>query len=108
MIQQQTNSIKLQIQTENKNLGFLNSRLSTEEDLLKQGLITNSQLVNTKQQIDAARNSIEQLKSQLVQTSSQKLNIVFDLQQKINVSKQRIAEAKRLEHLKSVMIYKPI
>lgn len=101
LIQQQTNSIKLQIQTENKNLGFLNSRLSTEEDLLKQGLITNSQLVNTKQQIDAARNSIERLKSQLVQTSSQKLNIGFDLQQKINVSKQRIAEAKRrLEHLK--------
>ena len=64
-------------------------------------MITNSQLVNTKQQIDAARNSIERLKSQLVQTSSQKLNIGFDLQQKINVSKQRIAEAKRrLEHLK--------
>ena len=100
LVQQQRTSIELQIQTENKNLIFLNTQLATEEDLLKKGLITNAQLINTKQKINAAKNSIEQLKSQLVQTSSQKLNIGFDLQQKINVSKQRIAEAKRrLEHL---------
>ncbi len=101
LIQQQRTSIELQIQTENKNLGFLRAQLATEQDLLKKGLITNSQLMNTKQQIDASQNSIERLKSQLVQTSSQKLNIGFDLQQKINVSKQRIAETeRRLEHLK--------
>lgn len=100
LIQQQRTSIELQIQTENKNLVFLSAQLATEQDLLKQGLITNSQLVNTKQQIEAAKNSIERLKSQLVQTYSQKLNIGFDLQQKINVSKQRIAETeRRLEHL---------
>ena len=100
LVQQQRTSIELQIQSENKNLSFLRTQLVTEEGLLKQGLITNSQLVNTKQQIDAAKNSIERLKSQLVQTSSQKLNIGFDLQQKINVSKQRIAEAeRRLKHL---------
>ncbi len=100
LVQQQRTSIELQIQTENKNLGFLSTQLATEQDLLKQGLITNSQVVNTKQQIDAAKNSIERLKSQLVQTSSQKLNIGFDLQQKINVSKQRIAESeRRLKHL---------
>lgn len=100
LIQQQRTSIELQIQSENKNLGFLRAQLTTEQDLLKKGLITNAQLMNTKQQIDASQNSIERLKSQLVQTSSQKLNIGFDLQQKINVSKQRIAEAeRRLEHL---------
>ena len=101
LIQQQRTSIELQIQSENKNLGFLRTQLKTEENLLKQGLITNAQLVNTKQQIDASKNSIERLKSQMVQTSSQKLNIGFDLQQKINVSKQRIAEAeRRLDQLK--------
>ncbi|MEM6718290.1 MAG: NHLP bacteriocin system secretion protein [Bacteroidota bacterium] len=100
LIQQQRTSIELQIQSENKNLGFLRAQLTTEEGLLQKGLITNAQLMNTKQQIDASQNSIERLKSQLVQTSSQKLNIGFDLQQKINVSKQRIAEAERqLEHL---------
>ncbi len=101
LIQQQRASIELQIQSENKTLGFLKTQLATEENLLKQGLITNAQLVNTKQQIDATKNAIARLKSQMVQTSSQKLNIGFDLQQKINVSKQRIAEAeRRLEHLK--------
>ncbi len=100
LIQQQRTSIELEILTENKNLGFLSTQLETEEGLLKQGLITKSQLINTKQQIDASKNAIERLKSQLVQTSSQKLNIGFDLQQKIDINKQRIAETeRRLEHL---------
>ena len=100
LIQQQRSSIDLQTQSENKNLEFLRNQLETEKNLLKQGLITNSQVVNTQQQIEAAKNSIERLKSQMMQTSSQKLNIGFDLQQKININKQRIAENKRrLKHL---------
>lgn len=101
LIQQQRNSIKLQMESENKNLNFLKAQLATEENLFKKGLITNAQLVSTKQQIEAAKNSVEQLKSQLVQTSTQKLSIGFDLQQKINMNKQRIAETKRrLQNLK--------
>lgn len=101
LIQQQRTSIELQIQSESKKLGFLKAQLTKEENLLKQGLITNTQLVNTKQQIDAAKNAIENFKSQMVKTSSQKLNIGFDLQQKINLNKQRIAETeRRLERLK--------
>jgi|TARA_B110000259_G_scaffold183173_1_gene228024 HlyD family secretion protein len=100
LIQQQRSSIDLQTQSENKNLEFLRNQLETEKNLLKQGLITNSQVVNTQQQIEAAKNSIERLKSQMMQTSSQKLNIGFDLQQKININKQRIAEnERRLKHL---------
>lgn len=100
LIQQQRSTIELQTQSENKNLEFLRNQLETEKGLLKQGLITNSQVVNTEQQIEGARNSIERLKSQMVQTSSQKLNLGFDLQQKININKQRIAETeRRLKHL---------
>ncbi len=100
LVQQQRSTIDLQTQSENKNLEFLRNQLETEKDLLKQGLITNSQVVNTEQQIEGAKNSIERLKSQMVQTSSQKLNIGFDLQQKININKQRIAEnERRLKHL---------
>ena len=100
LVQQQRSSIDLQTQSENKNLEFLRNQLETEKDLLKQGLITKSQVVNTQQQIEAAKNSIERFKSQRVQTSSQKLNIGFDLKQKINVNRQRIAETKRrLKHL---------
>lgn len=100
LIQQQRSTIELQTQSENKNLEFLRNQLETEQGLLKQGLITNSQVVNTQQQIESAKNSIERLKGQMVQTSSQKLNLGFDLQQKININKQRIAETeRRLKHL---------
>ncbi len=95
MIQQQRSSIEMQIQSENKVLEFLRNQLDTEKGLLKQGLITKSQVVNTEQQIESSINSIERLKGQRVQTSSQKLNIGFDLQQKISISKQRIAEMER-------------
>ena len=101
LVQQQKSSIDLQIQSENKKLVFLRNQLKTEKNLLGLGLITNSQVVNTQQQIDESKNSIEILKSQMVQTSSQKLNIGFDLQKKININKQRIAENKRrLNNLK--------
>ena len=100
LVQQQRSTIDLQTQTANKNLEFLRNQLATEKDLLRQGLITNSQVVNTQQQIEGAKNSIESLKGQMVQTSSQKLNIGFDLQQRININKQRIAEnERRLKHL---------
>jgi len=101
LIQQQRKSIELQISTDKKNLGFLGNQLKTENDLLKKGLITRSQVMNTQQQIEGSKNSIENLKAQLVQTSSQRLNLGFDLKQKINIQKQRIAETeRRLEHLK--------
>ncbi|MBL4606064.1 MAG: NHLP bacteriocin system secretion protein [Flavobacteriaceae bacterium] len=100
LIQQQRNTIKLQIQSENKKLEFLRNQLETEKDLLRQGLITKPQVVNTEQQIETAKNAIERFKGQMVQTSSQKLNIRFDLQQKININKQRISETqRRLKHL---------
>lgn len=100
LIQQQRTSIDSQISTDKKNLAFLENQLSTEEGLLKKGLITKSQVMNTKQQIENSKNSIERLKAQYVQTSSQKLNLGFDLKQKINISKQRISETKRkLAHL---------
>jgi HlyD family secretion protein len=95
LIQQQRSTIELQILSENKNLTFLKNQLETEKELSEQGLITNTQVVNTEQQIEISKNSIEQLKGQLVQISSKKLNLGFDLEQKININKQRIAETER-------------
>ncbi len=100
LVVQQRSSIELQIASDKKMLTFLSNQLETEKNLLKKGLITKSQVANTEQQIEASKNSIERLKAQKVQTSSQKLNLGFDLQQKINLNKQRIAEAeRRLKHL---------
>ncbi|KAB8155123.1 NHLP bacteriocin system secretion protein [Kordia sp. TARA_039_SRF] len=95
LIQQQRTTIVMQIESEKKNLEFLRNQLDTEKGLLEQGLITRTQVVNTEQQIEASINTIESLKGQQVQTSSRKLNLGFDLQQKINMSKQRIAETER-------------
>ncbi len=94
-IYQQRSSLQLQKKTQAKILGFLRTQLETEKGLQKKGLITTSQVINTEQQIEGARNEIESLKAQMAQTSSQKLNLDFDSEQKINISKQRIAEAER-------------
>lgn len=94
-ISQQRSSIQLQIETQRKNMGFLKNQLETENELRKRGLITTAQIVNTQQQIEAARNQIESLKAQMAQTSSQKLNLDFDSEQKKNLLEQRIAQAER-------------
>jgi HlyD family secretion protein len=99
-ILQQRVSIKLQIETSEKNLKFLQNQLATEKELIDKGLITLSQVVNTEQQIEGARNQIENLKAQLVQASSQELNLNFDLKQRMTLMNQRIAQSERnLEQL---------
>lgn len=95
LISQNRVSILGEIESEKKKLAFLNNQLESENNLLNKGLIVKSQVANTKQQIDASQNTIERLKSQMVETSNRKLNIGFDLQQKITLQNQRIAEAER-------------
>lgn len=101
LIEEKKDGINAQIETEYKNQGFLKNQLQTEKELLNKGLITKSQVVNTEMQIEASKNTIDNLKNQITQTSSQKLNIDFDKQQRINAQNMRIAEAQRnLEYLK--------
>jgi NHLM bacteriocin system secretion protein len=95
IINQNRVSIQGEIESEKKKLLFLNNQLESENNLLEKGLIVKSQVANTKQQIDASKNTIERLKSQMAETSSRKLNIGFDMQQKITLQNQRIAEAER-------------
>lgn len=94
-IGQQRSSIQLQIATQRKTLSFLKNQLETEKGLQTKGLITTSQVVNTEQQIEGARNQIASLKAQMAQTSSQKLNLEFDSEQKMSIGEQRIAQAQR-------------
>jgi len=94
-ISQQRSSIQLQIGTQRKTMEFLKNQLETENELRKRGLITTAQLVNTQQQIERARNQIESLKAQMAQTSTQKLNLDFDSEQRKNLLEQRIAQAER-------------
>lgn len=95
LINQTRYSIQGEIETEKKKLTFLYNQLEAENGLLSKGLITKSQVANTKQQIEASKNAIERLKGQIVETSTQQHNLGFDMQQKVTLQNQRIAEAER-------------
>jgi NHLM bacteriocin system secretion protein len=95
LISQNRVSINGEIEAEKKKLVFLQTQLEAENNLLKKGLITKSQVAVTKQQIDASKNTIERLKSQMVESSSQQHNLGYDLQQKITLQNQSISEAQR-------------
>lgn len=95
LIKQTRVSIQGEIETEKKKLIFLNNQLESENGLLSKGLITKSEVAVTRQQIEASKNTIERLKGQTVETSTQQHNLGYDLQQKVTLQSQRIAEAER-------------
>lgn len=95
LISQTKVSIQGEINAEKSKLAFLNNQLESEQTLLNKGLIIKSQVENTKQQIVASKNNIERLKSQIVETKNQHHNLGYDLQQRITLQNQRIAEAER-------------
>jgi NHLM bacteriocin system secretion protein len=95
IINQSRVSITGEIESEKKKIAFLNNQLESENVLLDKSLITKSQVANTKQQIEASKNAIEKLKGQIVEKSSQQNDLGFDIQQKVTLQRQRIAEAER-------------
>ncbi|WP_281635185.1 NHLP bacteriocin system secretion protein [Flavobacterium marginilacus] len=88
-------SVTGEIESEKKKIVFLNNQLESENVLLEKSLITKSQVANTKQQIEASKNTIERLKGQIAETSRQQNDLIFDIQQKVTLQRQRIAEAER-------------
>jgi NHLM bacteriocin system secretion protein len=95
IISQSRVSVTGEIESEKKKIVFLNNQLESENVLLEKSLITKSQVANTKQQIEASKNTIERLKGQIVETSRQQNDLGFDIQQKVTLQRQRIAEAER-------------
>jgi NHLM bacteriocin system secretion protein len=95
IISQSRVSITGEIESEKKKIIFLNNQLESENVLLDKSLITKSQVANTKQQIELAKNTIERLKGQIVETSRQQNDLGFDIQQKVTLQRQRIAESER-------------
>jgi NHLM bacteriocin system secretion protein len=95
LISQNRVSIQGEIEAEKKKLSFLSNQLESEVNLLDKGLIVKAQVANTKQQIDASKNTIERLKVQLAEVSSRQHDAGFGIQQKITLQKQQIAEAER-------------
>ncbi|MCI4670057.1 MAG: NHLP bacteriocin system secretion protein [Bacteroidia bacterium] len=100
-ISQQKYSLDQQIKANEKNLSFQRQQLKIEQGLLDKGLITKPQIVNREQQIETILTRIEGLKAQIAKTSTQELDLSFNLEQKITLLKQKIAQEERnLEQLK--------
>ena len=95
LISQNRVSIQGEIEAEKKKLSFLSNQLESEVGLLDKGLIVKAQVANTKQQIDASKNTIERLKLQLAEVSSRQHDAGFGIQQKITLQQQQITEAER-------------
>lgn len=100
ILQKEHRILDLRIESGKKNLFFLKSQLEKEKELLKHGLITESQVENTKRQIETSKTRMESFKGQKIFDSNTQLNRDFERQQKIDINKQRVAETKRrLKHL---------
>ena len=100
LINQERTSVEQQIETLRKNIAFQQQQLNIEKGLLEKGLITKPQVIGTEQQLENYQNQIEGFKTQLVQMSSQELNVDFNQKQKLTLIRQRIAqEQRRLEQL---------
>jgi len=95
LISQNKVSIQGEVEAEKKKILFLTNQLESEVNLLDKGLIVKAQVANTKQQIDASKNTIERLKVQMAEVSSRQHDVGYGMQQKVAVQKQRIAEAER-------------
>lgn len=88
-------SIQGEIEAEKKKLSFLTNQLESEINLLEKGLIVKAQVANTKQQIDASKNTIERLKGQMAEVSNRQHDAGYSMEQRIAAQKQQIAEAER-------------
>lgn len=88
-------SIQGEIEAEKKKQSFLTNQLESEVNLLEKGLIVKAQVANTKQQIDASKNTIERLKVQMADVSSRQHDAGYSMQQRIAAQKQQISEAER-------------
>ena len=95
LIEQQKASIEQQIESVEKNIIFQKQQLEIEKELFEKGLTTKPQVVSIEQRVENSENQITDLKAQLVQMSSQKLNVGFNLEQKTTLLKQRIAQEER-------------
>ncbi len=101
LILEQKSSLEEKIRINKGRISFLSEQLITEENLLKQGLITKSQVEQTRQQVVGLSNENKTIESKITQTESQKLNLTFNQTQKITALTQRIAQGKRrIEQLK--------
>lgn len=95
LAQEQSISLKEKIDINNGKINFLSKQFEKEEILLDKGLITASQVEQTKQQIVGLRNEIKSINAKITQVASQKLSMEYDFGQRTTTLNQRIGQSRR-------------
>jgi HlyD family secretion protein len=91
-IAQQRASLEQSIAAGEQSAKWLAEKVSNQEQLVQQGLVTRSTLLSTRQQLDAAREKIADGRSQLTQLSSRELSLQNKKEEEISGSLARIAD----------------
>ncbi|MGB0839365.1 MAG: NHLP bacteriocin system secretion protein [Chitinophagales bacterium] len=94
-LKQQKSSLRLQKITNEKNLAFLQQQVKIEEDLLAKGLITQPEVIATRQKIDATKDQNKQVDAQIAELEADEIILQQDRKKELTLNEQRINEVKR-------------
>lgn len=88
-------SIRRQIQSAGSNAEWLAKKIANQEDLVRQGLITGQQLIETRREHDRVQASIVELEQRLAQMDLSLIEMEKKDQQQLTAIDLSIAEARR-------------
>jgi len=94
LAKQERGSYKSSIRDAEERIAWLKEKVSSQQDLLKDGLITEKTLLRTKNELQSAQQRVDRLRSKLKQTSLQKLTSVNERQRQLSESRSQIEKLK--------------
>ena len=92
---EQRASTEQQVAADERSLAWLASKITAQEQLVKQGLLTNATLISTRQQYDQTSEKIADGRSQLTQVESKLLSLSNSKQDQQRTSQQGLQDAER-------------
>lgn len=93
---QQRASLEQSIAATEQTMRWLTEKIGNQEQLVRQGLLTRSTLLGTRQQYDAAREKVGESRSQLTQIRARELELRSRKQQDADGGRARIGEQAQL------------
>ncbi len=89
---QQRASLDQSIAAGEKSAAWLNEKITNQEQLVQQGLVTRATLLGTRQQLDGERQKIADAQSQLTQIAAKQLDLQNDHRERVRQSLDKIGE----------------
>jgi HlyD family secretion protein len=91
-LDQQRASLGQSIAAGEKSASWLSEKITNQEQLVQQGLVTRATLLGTRQQLDGERQKVADAQSQLTQIAAKQLGLHNDHQQRVLESLEKIGE----------------